>query len=128
VTESYKGTVKPGTQLTYIKMGGTVTFDDWWKSLNPQQQEKWTARNGGTKPASTGYIKKTVEDDVELTVDKEYVALLMPHTSADGSMVEYSFEGFKLGLREVKGTGASATLLNNDTKQWESISTLVKLP
>jgi hypothetical protein len=123
----YKGDVKPGAQLTYNKGGGIVPFDEYWKSLNPQQQEKWTARNGGTKPTSTGYIKKTVEDDVELTVGKDYIALLLPQQYQDGTAEEYSIQGFQLGFREVRGSGTETTVLNNDTKNWESLESIVPL-
>lgn len=37
-------------------------------------------------------------------------------------------DGFQFGLREVKGSGAETTVLNNETKTWESLDSLAKLP
>jgi len=36
-------------------------------------------------------------------------------------------DGFQFGLREVKGSGAATTVLNNETKEWESLGSIVKL-
>lgn len=39
VRDVYKGDVKPGDQVNYSRVGGTVTFDEYWSSLNQQQRD-----------------------------------------------------------------------------------------
>ncbi|WP_457946581.1 hypothetical protein ACTAQI_13670 [Pseudarthrobacter sp. alpha12b] len=124
----YKGDVKPGAKLIYNKGGGIVSFDDYWKSLNPQQQDKFAQLNGGQKPTGVQYVKKTYAEDAEITVGKDYIALLLPQQYNDGTAEEYSIQGFQHGFREVKGSGAATTILNNETKTWESLGSFVRLP
>ncbi|MET3175967.1 UNVERIFIED_ORG: hypothetical protein ABIB52_003840 [Arthrobacter sp. UYCu721] len=124
----YKGDVKPGAQLTYNKGGGIVSFDEYWKSLNPQQQEKRTRLNGGQKPTGIQYVKEVYSEDAEITVGKDYIALLLPQQYKDGTAEEYSIQGFQFGFREAKGSGAETTVLNNETKAWESLGSVVRLP
>jgi hypothetical protein len=121
----YKGDLKPGAQLTYNKGGGIVSFDEYWKSLNPQQQDKFTQLNGGQKPTGIQYVKKMYSEDAEITVGKDYIALLLPQQYQDGMAEEYSIQGFHYGFREVQGSGTETTVLNNDTKTWESLESIV---
>jgi hypothetical protein len=123
----YKGDVKPGAQLTYNKGGGIVSFDEYWKSLNPQQQDKFTHLNGGQKPTGIQYVKKMYSEDAEITVGKDYIALLLPQQYKDGTAEEYSIQGFQYGFREVRGSGTGTTVLNNGTKEWESLGSVVPL-
>ena len=128
VREVYKGDVKPGDQLNYSRVGGIVTFDDYWSSLNPQQKEKILYLNHGQKPADKKYVEEKLTDDVDVEVGKEYVVLLKPQSSKDGKTHEYFIDGFQFGLREVRGVGAESTVLNNETNEWENLGSIVKLP
>ncbi|MDR6438805.1 hypothetical protein J2790_003972 [Paenarthrobacter nicotinovorans] len=128
VREVYKGDIAAGAGVNYSRVGGTVTFDEYWNSLNNAQQEKILRLNGGAKPADAKYIKAKITNDVDLEAGKEYVALLTPRSGQDGRLSEYSVQGYQYGLREVKGTGAETTLLNNETHEWESLGSFVKLP
>lgn len=128
ITQSFKGALKAGTQVDYYRVGGIVSYEDYWKSLNPEQQDKILHLNGGTKPTSMPYVEKKIDDDVSIEVGKEYLVLLQPQTSKDGSVTEYSIIGFQHGLREIKGAGLNATVLNNDSKAWEALNRAVKLP
>jgi hypothetical protein len=65
-------------------------------------------------------------DDVDLEVNKDYLVFLIPQVSKDGKQHEYLIGGAQFGLREVKGSGDAVTVLNNDTKQWENIGSVVK--
>ncbi|MDQ0732428.1 hypothetical protein [Arthrobacter sp. B1I2] len=121
----YKGDVKPGAQLTYNKGGGIVSFDEYWKSLNPQQQDKFTNLNGGQKPTGIEYVKKMYSEDAEIKVGKDYIALLLPQQYRDGTAEEYSIQGFQYGFREVRGSGTGTTVLNNVTKEWEGLGSIV---
>ncbi|UKA63034.1 hypothetical protein [Arthrobacter sp. FW306-04-A] len=128
VREVYKGTIKPGDRLNYSRVGGTVIYDDYWNSLLQVQRDKILRLNGGQKPADKKYVQQKITDDIDVEVGKEYVALLTPQSSKDGKLIEYSMDGFQFGLREAKGSGPSTTVLNNETKEWESLGSIVKLP
>ena len=128
IREVYKGDVKPGAQVTYSRVGGTVTYDDYWSSLNQEQKDKILGLNHGEKPNDTKYVQAKITDDIDVEVGKEYLALLLPQSSIDGRLHEYFITGYQYGLREAKGSGAATTVLNNETHTWESLGSFVKLP
>lgn len=128
VREVYKGDIKPGLQLKYSRLGAIVTFDEYWNSLNPQQKDKALHQNNGQRPTGPKYVQKKFRDDIDIEVGKEYIVFLMPQSSKDGKVREYFMDGFQFGLREAKGSGAETTVLNNVTKEWESIGSVVRLP
>lgn len=126
VREVYRGDIKAGEQLTYSRLGGTVTYDEYWKSLNKQQQDKILHLNKGKKPSDKKYIEVKTRDDVDVEVNKDYLVYLIPQTSKDGKQHEYLIGGAQFGLREAKGIGDAVTVLNNDTKEWEGVNSVVK--
>lgn len=126
VKEAYRGDVKLGQELNYARLGGTVTYEDYWKSLNKQQQDKILHLNNGKQPAHKKYVKATISDDIDIESGKDYVAFISPQSSKDGKVTEYIIGGYQLGLREVKGSGADATVLNNSTKQWDKLDSVIK--
>ncbi|MDQ4503167.1 hypothetical protein [Sinomonas sp. ASV322] len=128
IREVYKGSINSGDQLNYSRLGGIVTFDDYWSSLNQSQRDKMLNRNGGQKPTAKKYVHEKFIDDIDIEVGKEYVVFLIPQSAKDGTLSEYSISGFQYGLREAKGTGAVTTVLNNENKTWESLGSFVKLP
>lgn len=128
VNQSFKGEIKPGTQLNYSRVGGIVSYDDFWNGLNPEQRNKIQYLNGGQKPTDVKFVHKSISDDVDVEVGKDYLALLQSQTSKDGKSQEYSIIGFQYGLREMKGTGTNATVLNNETQEWDVLGSVVKLP
>ncbi|MDQ4503165.1 hypothetical protein [Sinomonas sp. ASV322] len=128
IREVYKGALKPGDLLDYSRAGGTVTYDEYWNSLNQAQRDKILGLNSGQKPTDKKYVQERFTDDIDIEVGKDYIVFLLPQTSKDGTLHEYSISGYQYGLREAKGSGAETTVLNNETKIWESLSSLVKLP
>jgi hypothetical protein len=127
VRENYKGDVKSGEQLDYSRLGGIVTYEEYWKSLNKQQQDKILYLNNGKQPAHEKYVQDKSTDDIDIEVGKDYLVFLTPQSSKDGKVREYVIGGYQLGLREARGSGANITVLNNDTKKWESLDRVVKL-
>ncbi|MFZ2544354.1 MAG: hypothetical protein WAW80_00015 [Candidatus Saccharimonadales bacterium] len=127
VREVYKGDVKSGEKLSYYRPGGTVTYDEYWNSLNKQQQDKILHLNNGKKPTDKKYIQDKFTDDIDVEAGKDYVVFLIPQSSKDGKNQEYLIDGFQYGLREAKGSGTEITVLNNNTKEWEALSSIVKL-
>lgn len=128
IREVYKGDIKPGAQVSYSRPGGIVTRDDYWHGLNQAQRDKILGLNNGGKPNDTKYVEVRIADDIDIEVGKEYIALLSPQSSDDGTVVEYSISGYHYGLREAKGSGGGTTALNNQTQTWESLGSFVKLP
>ncbi|NYD77591.1 hypothetical protein [Arthrobacter cupressi] len=128
VLEVYKGGITPGTQINYSRLGGIVTFDDYWKSLNQAQRDKRLHLNGGKIPAHSKYVQDKLMDDIDIEAGKEYIVLLQPQSSKDGKHREYLIDGLQFGLREVRGTGAGTMALNNETKKWENLGKVVRLP
>lgn len=126
VREVYRGDVKPGQELNYSRLGGIVTYEDYWKSLNKQQQDKILHLNNGKQPAHKKYVKDTASDDIDIESGKNYVAFLTPQSSRDGKATEYVIGGYQLGLRETRGSGADITVLNNNTKQWDKVDSVIK--
>lgn len=128
VREVYKGDIRPGDQLNYARVGGIVTFDEFWNSRTQQQKDKALHYTNGQQPSGPKYVEQKVDGDIDVEAGKEYVALLSPQSSKDGRFHEYFIDGFQYGLREAKGSGAETTVLNNETKTWESLGSIVRLP
>ncbi len=124
----YKGDVKPGQHLNYTRGGGIVSYDDYWNSLNPQQQDKRLHLNNGEKnPTGIKYVEQKFSGDIDIEAGKNYLVFMAPSTSKDGRLTEYSIAGMQYGLRKVEGTGSDMKVYNNSTEKWESLSSVVKL-
>ena len=126
IREVYKGDLKSGEQISYARPGGIVFYDQYWNSLNKQQQDKILYLNNGKKPTDKKYIQEKFTDDIDIEVGKAYVVLLIPKSSKNGKSHEYLIDGGEYGLREIKGSGKEKTVLNNKTKQWDNLSSIVK--
>lgn len=126
VLDAYKGDVVSGQTLNYSRLGGIVSYDDYWNGLNPEQRDKITYLNNGKKPSDKKYVQKKFSEDIDIEVGKKYLVFLLPQDYKDGSGKEYFIDGAQHGLREAKGNGKDITVFNNDTKQWENINNLVK--
>ncbi|UVJ40375.1 hypothetical protein [Arthrobacter sp. CJ23] len=128
VREVYKGDLAAGGHVNYSRGGGIITFEEFWNSRTQQQKDKGLATNGGQRPIGPKYVQMKLMDDIDIEAGKEYVVLLSPRSSKDGTFHEYFIDGMQFGLREVKGSGADTIVLNNVTKTWESLGSLVRLP
>ncbi|NCQ54226.1 hypothetical protein COV88_00240 [Candidatus Saccharibacteria bacterium CG11_big_fil_rev_8_21_14_0_20_41_19] len=130
VQKVYKGDIRQGDQLNYTRLGGIVSYDDYWSSLNKEQQDKILYLNNGKRPNEKNYIKDKFKDDIDIETDKYYIVFLTPQSSKDGKIKEYFINGMQYGLREVNGyTGGSdaqITVLNNETGKWDKPSSLLK--
>jgi hypothetical protein len=130
VLEVYKGDIKPGEQLNYARLGGIITFEEYWNGLSEAQKNKILYQNKGIKPTEKKYVQEKFLGDIDIETDKNYIVFLKPHTSKDGKHQEYFIDGMQYGLREAKGyvdgSDAKMTVLNNETGEWESPSILLK--
>lgn len=125
VIEAYKGEVEAGAQLPYARLGGIVAAEEYMKGLSEPQRSKSYYLSKGESPQ--GYIKSTYLDDIDIEVGKNYLVFLSPEATPDGKVQDYAMQGMQYGLREVQGSGAQATVLNNETGEWESLSSVVRL-
>jgi hypothetical protein len=130
ILEVYKGDVKTGEQLTYARLGGIITFEDYWNGLSEGQKNKILYQNKGVKPTEKKYIQEKFLGDIDIEADKNYVVFLQPQTSKDGKHQEYFIDGMQYGLRETKGyvdgSDANMTVLNNESNEWEILSRILK--
>ena len=130
VLEVYKGDVKPGELLTYARLGGIITFEEYWSGLSEAQKNKILYQNNGIKPVVRKFVQEKFLEDIDIEADKDYVVFLLPQTSKDGKSIEYFIDGMQYGLREAKGYDgglrAAFTILNNETGEWESLSRILK--
>lgn len=125
VLEVYKGDIKAEQQLTYVRMGATLAYDEYLKGLSKAEVSKINYLNKNKEHKK--YIKIQFADDIDIEVGKSYVVFLDPRVHKTEGQVEYVMNGMQYGLRELKGSGHEATALNNETKEWESISSFVRL-
>jgi hypothetical protein len=125
VLEVYRGDIKAGEQLAYARLGGIITYEEYWKGLNQEQRDKILHLNGGEEPAAKKYVKETPMDDIDVEVGIQYLAFLTPQISKDGKHQEYSIGGLQYGLREAKSAGAQTLVLNNDTGEWEVLRSVI---
>ena len=128
VLNVYKGDIKPGQQLNYERLGGIVSYDDYWNGLEQSQRDKRLYLNNGDKnPTGIKYVQQKFSDDIDIKVDTNYLVFITPDTAKDGSRTDYALNGMQYGLREVRGSGDNITVLNNDTKKWDKLGDVVKL-
>lgn len=130
VLEVYKGDIKPGEQINYSRLGGIITFEEYWDGLSEAQKDKMLYLNNGKKPNDTKYIQEKFLDDIDIEVGKDYVVYLLPQTTKDGKYKEYFIDGMQHGLREAKGyvngSNVNMTVLDNKTGEWGKPSSLLR--
>jgi len=130
VKEVYKGGLKTGQTLRYSRLGGIITYEDYYKSMNKEQQEKHDYYMKGQKPERQ-YIGMKFENDIDIEVGKTYIVFMEKITSKDGKYEEYVIGGLQHGLREVGGynnnSDSAVTILNNETGKREELSKVVPI-
>lgn len=127
VKRVFKGELKPNITVNYSRIGGIVPWDDYWKSKNDEQRENLLLVNGGQMPPHKSFHKYAIMDDIDIEVGKTYlVNLALHYVKADNSPL-YGIVGLQYGLREVRGSGNSAEILNNGTGKWEPLASSVPL-
>jgi len=130
VKEVYKGDIKTGQTLRYSRLGGIITYEDYYKSMNKEQQEKHDYYMKGQKPERQ-YIRMKFENDIDIEVGKIYIVFMERLTSKDGKYEEYGIEGLQYGLREARGynnkSDSAVTILNNETGKWEELNRFIPI-
>lgn len=125
VRQVYKGDVKAKQRLTYSRLGGILTYDEYFKGLSKAEQSKINYLSKGEK-STEKYVKTKFIDDIDIETGKDYIVFLRPLTSKDGKYQEYTIDGMQYGLREVRGTSDEMKVLNNETRAWENPDTILR--
>ena len=123
VMREFKGEFET-SEISYVRIGGIVPYEDYYASLSPSQQEK--RDNLGDEPE---YMKLVFENDVEIEPGKVYLMYLKESvTNPD----YYAIVFLQAGLREIdEESAASATsdgqirVYNNITQQWDTLSEVI---
>lgn len=127
VSKVLKGELAATNRINFARLGGIVTYDEYWNGLSEPQRDKILVQNNGTKPELKKYIKERFAGDIDIEVSRRYLAFLTPQLVGSEKRLEYMMDGAQYGLRQVKGIGKTAMVLNNQTKKWDKLSDIVKL-
>ena len=121
IIKALKGTFS-SNKITFLRLGGTVSFAEYLKSLYPTERAKIT-RLMGEKDTSNLYVNNTSRDDITIEKGKTYL-VYMNRSDDFHSSNEYSIEAFEYGLREIKHdqkTLDQITIKNNKTGSYEPL-------
>lgn len=122
-----KGTLAANQQIDYIRMGGIVTFEEYYNSLFPAQKEKLDA-NMKEKPK---YVKRMFGEDIDIEAGKTYLIYIGEGDTEDITMskkVTYPIIGWEGGLRAIEGNvkaKGNLKVLNNITGEWEALDEVI---
>lgn len=123
----YKGNINANYVLDYCRLGGIITYDQYWDGLLPKEKEKILSLNNNQKPKHKSYVKEKFIDDIDIEVGREYLVFLIPQKTDDGKNDEYAITGMQHGLREFKFDKRNPKVLNNTTKIWDDLSAVIRL-
>ena len=98
-------------EVNFIRMGGIVSWDDYYASLHDAQKEKRDAEMEETPD----FVNCHFEDDIEIEEGKTY---LMYFAVEDD---KYTIQGWQGGLREWN----DGKVLNNYTGEWQELSDVI---
>lgn len=131
IIESYKGDLSKDQSIEYVRMGGIISYDDYYSSLYASQQEKM-----GQLENKPEYVKMKFGEDIDIEVGKDYLVYLDNREDEDVKLAHqnaYGVIGWEGGLREVNTTATtrssntSVQLYNNITNQWENLESVYGL-
>lgn len=120
ILKDLKGNMGKDT-INIMKRGGTISLEQYEKSLNQSQKQKqefqalsqkYTNQKANVKVE----FKSLDESDIEL--NKEYLFVLMYNEDYD----RYLINGFPYALKEVKIENSKMYFKNNETENFEQFS------
>ena len=113
----YKGELEEGQEITYVRMGGTIGWEDYLKSLPENERQKVESLSKDNHPS---YVKEIFADDIDIEAGKTYLAYMdNEDVSMEGA---YAIIGWQGGLREI----VDGKVKNNFTGEYQEISDIVK--
>ncbi len=110
--------------IRFLRLGGTVSYEDYQKSLYPSEREKLSRELKESNKTITK-INSMAKDDISIEKDKTYI-VYMNRSDDFHAENEYTIEAFEYGLREVKMDNNSIkdiskiSIKNNKTGEYES--------
>lgn len=127
VSEVIKGSFAVDQQINYIRMGGIITFDEYYKGLLPAEKQKLDA-NTDEKPK---YVKRMFGEDIDIEAGKTYLVYIDEGDTEDFPLAKrgsYPIIGWEGGLREIRGNikaESNMKVLNNITDKWEPFEKVI---
>ena len=116
VRQAYKGDFQEGQEITFVRMGGTIGWEDYLNSLSENEREKTERLSGEDHPV---YVKEIFSDDIEIESHKTYLAYMDDEdVSIEGA---YAIIGWQGGLREI----TDGKVKNNFTGEYQEISDII---
>ena len=113
----YKGELEEGQEITYVRMGGTIGWEDYLKSLSENERQKVESLSKDNHPS---YVKEVFAHDIDIEAGKTYLAYMdNEDVSMEGA---YAIIGSQGGLREI----VDGKVKNNFTGEYQEISDIVK--
>ena len=113
----YKGELEEGQEITYVRMGGTIGWEDYLKSLSENERQKVESLSKDNHPS---YVKEVFAHDIDIEAGKTYLAYMdNEDVSMEGA---YAIIGWQGGLREI----VDGKVKNNFTSEYQEISEIVK--
>ncbi|MCI8850191.1 MAG: hypothetical protein HFE82_01410 [Erysipelotrichaceae bacterium] len=122
-----KGELTANQQIDYIRMGGIITFDEYYNGLFPAEQQKLDA-NMEEKPK---YVKRMFGEDIDIEAGKTYLMYIGEGDSKDFPLAKkdaYPIVGWEGGLRAIEGNPkakGNLKVLNNITGEWETLDEVI---
>ena len=132
IIDTIKGEVEKGETVTYARMGGIVSFEDYYNSLYPAQKEKHL----GSLESIPSYVKMQFNGDIDVEIGKTYLMCLINSNEGNVALEDaYAIIGWQGGLREIAIDNSiqpyslknpSVQVLNNFTGEWENLTELLE--
>ena len=117
VRQVYKGDFQEDQEITFVRMGGTIGWEDYLNSLSENEREKTERLSGEDNPT---YVKEIFSDDIEIESGKTYLTYMDDEdVSMEGA---YAIIGWQGGLREI----TDGKVKNNFTGEYEGIGDILK--
>lgn len=132
IIDTIKGQVEEGEIVEYVRMGGIVSFEDYYNSLYPAQKEKHLSSLENVP----SYVKMQFNGDIDVEVGKTYLMCLIDSSEGNVALEDaYAIIGWQGGLREIlinnsaqmysqKNSGLE--VLNNFTGEWENLAEVLE--
>ena len=125
-----KGSLAQNDEILYTRLGGIVSYEDYFNSLKPTQQNNKYAQVKDHLP----YIKYIPNTNNDIEVGKTYLIYLTNPEENVSKIGAYGITGMEGGLREVKSIDSEQSVrlapieliqvYNNLTHMWEDLDSV----
>ncbi len=117
IHQVYKGEVLEGQEITFVRMGGTIGWEDYLSSLSENERQKAERLSKDNHPS---YVKEVFADDIDIEAGKTYLAYMdNEDVSMEGA---YAIIGWQGGLREI----VDGKVKNNFTGEYQELDDIIR--